>query len=504
MSEKEEKQQRRREKREERRQRRIARRKPWRGKGLHGAAEYAGDRIRFSLTLRIAGHFCVQLVRSAFMCAVIIVAIMTMLMAGFIARDNIRIAQREPDWSGRIDLEGMKTSAISASWSEEPLPESRWERWNLQVSYILRNLHPIRGTMATILRSNSPDGGRVSIVWDFSHELMLAMYALIAFVLCDLYRMTYFLRKHGRLGKRVLEPIRDITDLAATLSANNLSNRINIAGTKDELRDLAVVINTMLDRIERSYNSQKQFVSDASHELRTPIAVIQGYVNMLKRWGKEDPTVLDESLDAISQETDSMKSLVENLLFLARHDKKTMMLEIECFDASEVVDEVYREASMVTPADTFTVDTMQHGLIHADRNMIKQVLRILVDNAVKYTPEGGHISIGVVTTEQGSTFHVSDNGPGIAADVLPKIFDRFYRADEARKKENGGHGLGLSIARIIVMAHSGRIRVRTKVGEGTTFSVFIPVKPGQTDTVQEVQVEEEEPPKKRIGRKKTA
>lgn len=141
--------------------------------------------------------------------------------------------------------------------------------------------------------------------------------------------------------------------MAATLSASNLSNRINIAGTKNELKDLAMVINSMLDRIERSYNSQKQFVSDASHELRTPIAVIQGYVNMLNRWGKDDKTVLEEGITAIAQETESMKGLVESLLFLARHDKKTLLMEMEPFDPCEVVSEVHREAAMVSPDYTF-------------------------------------------------------------------------------------------------------------------------------------------------------
>ena len=126
---------------------------------------------------------------------------------------------------------------------------------------------------------------------------------------CDLWRIISFLRHKDRLDKSVLRPIRDITDMAATLSASNLSNRINIAGTKNELKDLAMVINSMLDRIERSYNSQKQFVSDASHELRTPIAVIQGYVNMLNRWGKDDKTVLEEGITAIAQETESISGL---------------------------------------------------------------------------------------------------------------------------------------------------------------------------------------------------
>ena len=266
-----------------------------------------------------------------------------------------------------------------------------------------------------------------------------------------------------------------MTEMAQTLSAANLSNRLNVAGTKNELKDLAVVINSMLDRIERSYNSQKQFVSDASHELRTPIAVIQGYADMLRRWGKDDPEVLEESLEAISQETHGMKDLVESLLFLARHDKKTLMMEKTSFDALELAREVQREAAMVTPADTFTLDPEEPASLTADRGMVKQVLRILVDNAVKYPPKGSTITIGCVKTATGCTLSVHDQGCGIPANELPKIFDRFYRSDKARQSETGGHGLGLSIARIIVVAHKGKLRVRSKPGCGSVFSIILPV-----------------------------
>ena len=274
--------------------------------------------------------------------------------------------------------------------------------------------------------------------------------------------------------------------MATTLSASNLSNRINIAGTKNELKDLAVVINSMLDRIERSYNSQKQFVSDASHELRTPIAVIQGYVNMLRRWGKSDPEVLEEGINAIAQETESMKELVESLLFLARHDKKTLMMEMEPFDALDVLTELHREAAMVTPEDTFILSPAESCPMEGDRSMVKQVMRILCDNAVKYTPNGGIVTLSIRKEPGWVTLSVADNGPGIPADELPKIFERFYRADEARRSDTSGHGLGLYIARIIVMAHGGKLRVRSKVGEGSTFFVVLPDKQESLHSIRNV------------------
>ena len=171
-----------------------------------------------------------------------------------------------------------------------------------------------------------------------------------------------------------------------------------------------------------------------------------------------------------------MKELVESLLFLARHDKKTLMMEMSRFDALEVASELHREAAMVTPDDQFILAPSESCMIEADRNMIKQVMRILCDNAVKYTPKGGTITIGVEHAHGHCTLSVTDNGPGIPADELPKIFERFYRSDSARKSEGGGHGLGLSIARIIVKAHGGKLRVRSKVGVGSTFYVTLPMK----------------------------
>lgn len=170
-----------------------------------------------------------------------------------------------------------------------------------------------------------------------------------------------------------------------------------------------------------------------------------------------------------------MKELVESLLFLARHDKKTLMMEMVRFDAYDVAAEVQREAAMVTPEDTFALDPSDHVQIEADRGMLKQVMRILCDNAVKYSPKGSTITLGVQKTENGCTLSMSDHGPGIPKEELSRIFERFYRCDSARKTESSGHGLGLSIARIIVMGHSGQLRVRSKVGAGTTFYVDLPL-----------------------------
>lgn len=442
--------------------------------GLHRFLSRLMSNFRMSLTYRIALHYCGQMIRTALLTLLIVtIAFAAMLLPGW-SDDILRLRHAEVPSDFHFDQNVIQNSQAQA-WLE-PKPYGTDDSY-LMIRFVAPPLSVVFIT---------PHSSGYALYTSFKLEQPMDTWAalMLAVIITDMLRMLYFMRKHKRLDRRVLAPIRDITDMAATLSASNLSNRINIGGMKNELKELATVINTMLDRIERSYNSQKQFVSDASHELRTPIAVIQGYISMLQRWGKEDRTVLDEGISAIAQETASMKELVESLLFLARHDKKTLMLEMSSFDALDVLTELHREAAMVTPEDTFVLSPAEHCVIEADRGMLKQVMRILCDNAVKYTGRGGHITLGIAQRNGVCTLTVADNGPGIAPDELPKIFERFYRSDSARKAESGGHGLGLSIARIIVIAHGGKLRVRSKVGVGTVFSIDLPLKQRQLHTAE--------------------
>ena len=432
--------------------------------------------FRLSLTFRIAMHYCWQLMRTTMLTMLVVTLFYGAIQAGLI--------MNEVDWLSETPLAAGQEAFrlkehVQAVLLASGMDGAAADFWLDGTAFDV-GLSPLSLTVTAPHAS----GGILVVEFDLSPCTLTWSWLMMALLLCDTLRMISFLRHRQRLDKSVLAPIRDITDMAATLSASNLSNRINIAGTKNELKDLATVINTMLDRIERSYNSQKQFVSDASHELRTPIAVIQGYVRMLQRWGKDDPGVLEEGISAIAQETASMKELVESLLFLARHDKKTLLMEMETFDPCVLISELHKEAAMVTPENQFILSPADHCSIEGDRGMIKQVMRILLDNAVKYTPKGGVITMGVRRDARGCTLTMQDNGPGIPKEELPKIFDRFYRSDSARKAESGGHGLGLSIARIIVIAHGGKLSVRSKVGAGTTFSVTLPEKQSRLHTAQ--------------------
>lgn len=315
---------------------------------------------------------------------------------------------------------------------------------------------------------------RVTLLIDITDEVRLLNNLLILLGVLELLRVIDFMRSGRNVSRKLFKPIDDIAQTAQNLSASNLSERINVEGTNNELKDLASVINEMLDRIEDAYISQKQFVSDASHELRTPISVIQGYAEMMDRWGKSEPEIRDEAIAAILSEAQGMKELVEKLLFIARHDKNTLNLQPEYFDASELVEEIAKETALIAGDHDIQVDVLESVILEGDRGTIKQALRTFIDNALKYTPAGGVIKLSCAAQGKYCRMTVSDTGVGIPPADLPRIFDRFYRADEARSGETEGHGLGLSIARIIVASHSGKIEVQSKLGKGSRFHILLP------------------------------
>lgn len=327
----------------------------------------------------------------------------------------------------------------------------------------------------------------------FVHYFRLAFSVLLALELLTLISRAF---KDTRLVRRTLKPISELTEAAQTLNkagasldirnmealagkleginASKLDTRIQINETQDELKSLAKAINSMLDRINESYRAQVRFVSDASHELRTPISVIQGYANLLDRWGKRDEKTLQESINAIKEETANMKELVEQLLFLARGDNNTIALQIEEIRLKDLVGEVVSETQMIDSAHEYEAK-LTDASIFVDKGLIKQALRILVDNSIKYTEPGGHIVISAGFDGDFARLAVQDDGIGIEPEAVPNIFDRFYRTDESRARATGGAGLGLSIAKWIAARHGGHMEVLSREGIGTRISILLPV-----------------------------
>ncbi|MDI9495761.1 MAG: HAMP domain-containing sensor histidine kinase [Bacillota bacterium] len=273
---------------------------------------------------------------------------------------------------------------------------------------------------------------------------------------------------------KLIGPIKKMTEITKTITVNNINTRLDVKGTEDELKELSETFNEMMDRIEGGYKIQQQFVSDASHELRTPIAVIKGYVDMLDRWGKNDKAVLEESIAAIKNETDNMQDLIEKLLFIARSDRSTLNFTKEDFRIKTVLNEIEKETKMIDTSHKLYFKFYDDATIYGDKMRIKQAVRILLDNAMKYTPPGEYIMVSGYIQDEYYVIKVEDTGVGINKNDLDKIFDRLYRAEESRSRQISGHGLGLSIAKIIVLGHKGKIKVKSSPKKGSAFSLMFP------------------------------
>lgn len=279
----------------------------------------------------------------------------------------------------------------------------------------------------------------------------------------------------SKASRKQLLPVKTMTGTLKEISIQELDKRLDVGGAKDELKDLAQTCNDMLERIELSVEQQNRFVSDASHELRTPLAVIQGYANLLDRWGKDDKIVLDEAVTAIKGEAENMGELIEKLLFLARGDRKVQSIEAQDFYLNELIEEVLKETKLIDENHFIDSEKNEVVTINADRKLIKEALRIFIDNSLKYTPSGGHICINSYQKKGAAVLSIEDSGIGIAAKDLPHIFDRFYRADESRTKKSGGTGLGLAIAKWIIDNHQGKIMVWSEPQEGTIIRIELPL-----------------------------
>lgn len=279
----------------------------------------------------------------------------------------------------------------------------------------------------------------------------------------------------GSLASRaMLSPIRKIIKKIDKISADDLSERVDDVDSSDELRELTDRINAMLDNLEQSFDRQKKFVSDASHELKTPIAVIQGYSGLLKRWGKSDPEVLDESIDSIAREAENMKRIVEQLLLLARIGR--YMLTPEEIDVGGEIKSAIDGYELVCKTHNFSLEADSGVIAIADKNLFTECVRAVADNAIKYSDENTTISFTVHADGGYAVVKIIDSGRGISPADLPHVFDRFYRCDKSRGRDKNSSGLGLTIAKSAVEMMNGTIEAESELGKGSTFTLRFPLK----------------------------
>ena len=278
------------------------------------------------------------------------------------------------------------------------------------------------------------------------------------------------------LLNRALAPLHEVIRTAQAIQAKDFSQPLRVPKTGDEVQALAETFNEMITRLQRSFNQMRQFLSDASHELRTPLAVLKGEVELgLRHHPRSDRC--QEILETCASEIVRMSRLVETLLFLSNADAEKITLDLKPVAGDRIMEEMAEEAKILAEPKRIQVELVNGSnlTLWVDEIRLRQLLLNLIDNAVKYTPEGGRIALSLRARNGWVELGVADTGIGIEPHDLPRIFDRFFRADQSRSRADGGYGLGLSICKWIAEAHHGAIHVESSPGQGSTFSVSLPL-----------------------------
>ena len=272
-----------------------------------------------------------------------------------------------------------------------------------------------------------------------------------------------------------LRPIDMIASTAEQIvRAEDLSRRIPVDNPHDELGRLATITNDLLARMEGLFNTQRRLTADVSHELRTPLAAMRGNLEVLRRGAMNNPELLSESLSDLEREVSRLTRLVNDLLLLAQSEAGVQIRQ-EPVELDTLVLEVFREMRPLAEHIKLQIGSEDQATVIGDRDRLKQALLNLTYNAVQHTPPNGTVTLNLMRVGREAAISVSDTGEGIAPNALPHIFERFYRADRARVRKGGGAGIGLAIVKWIAEVHRGTVAVRSTLGEGSTFTLWLPL-----------------------------
>lgn len=282
------------------------------------------------------------------------------------------------------------------------------------------------------------------------------------------------------ISRQLLLPIKEMSRTVHRIKKHGLKERVQIKKNNDEISELGTHFNELMDVIETSFSQQRQFIEDASHELRTPLSIIRGHLSMVDRWGKEDPQILDKSLKQSLREVDHLTALVKELLELSRLDDNddNSDAEIEMVDVIPLIKNLTQNFQMIHEDFKITFQYSQSSCAEVliNKRQFEQLLVILLDNAVKYSKENKMVEVYCSNVRGKIQIEIKDYGIGIPADDLPFVLDRFYRVDKSRNRKQGGHGIGLAIAKRIIERFKGTIIMNSIEGKGTSVLVHLPCK----------------------------
>ena len=284
------------------------------------------------------------------------------------------------------------------------------------------------------------------------------------------------------LARKSLAPVVAMSTQAGRIGAANLHERLAVQNDRDELGHLAQSFNGLLDRLSQSFERQRRFMADASHELRTPVAILRGEAEVALSQQERSLEEYRESLGVLHQEAERLTHIVEDLFTLTRADAGQYPLQLRDFYLDELIAECVHSARTLALAKKIclNLEEASESPIHADESFLRRMILNLMDNAIKYTPEGGSVSVTCCRGGKEYALSITDTGGGIPADLQPRIFERFFRADKARSRtenDGGGAGLGLSISRWIAEAHHGRLELTHSNSAGSTFTAYLPAEP---------------------------
>lgn len=327
-------------------------------------------------------------------------------------------------------------------------------------------------TVAVVIGGNTV--ARVQVAASYDQRDMVLDRLRWVLVLGGLGSMGFVVILSSTLAGRALRPVIDMTETARAIAlSRGFDRRLNAGDPNDELGHLAQTFNEMLASLEEAYSAQQRFTADASHELRAPLTAIRGNLDLLDRVKEMPETERRESLARVRHEVERLSRLVNDLLALARADAG-QQLRIEPVELDALLVDVHRQVLATAGGVTVSIDHIEPVVVQGDPDRLKELLLNIADNALRYTPAGGSVALRLDLELPWVIVSVADTGIGIDSDDLPHVFDRFWRADQARSRDSGGTGLGLAIARWIVDRHGGEIAVTSRPGEGTTVSIRLP------------------------------